>query len=48
MQAEFYFRDAAYNVTASVSDGYMLTVELEKLDDASRWRGDFPAACAHA
>ena len=48
MQAEYVFRGVAYHVSASISDGCMLTVELEQLDDTSRWRGDFPAACAHA
>ncbi len=46
MQAEFVFRDIAYSVTASVADACTLTVELEQLDDASLWRGDFPVACA--
>ena len=29
-----------------MTDGCTLTVELEQLDDSSRWRGEFPAACA--
>ncbi len=47
MQAECEFRNVIYTITASVSDGSVLTVELEQLDDLSRWQGNFPAACAH-
>ena len=46
MQAECVFRNVAYTVTASVANGCILTVELEQLDDLSRWQGEFPAVCA--
>ena len=42
-QAEFH--GVQYTVRTTVAEGASLTVEVEQLSEASRWRGDFSAQC---
>ncbi|GAX84244.1 hypothetical protein CEUSTIGMA_g11667.t1 [Chlamydomonas eustigma] len=38
---EISFHDVAYALTTSVVNGDTLSIDVEQLSDASRWRGDF-------
>lgn len=39
------FHGVVYTVRTAVVDGESLTVEIEQLSEASRWRGEFSAQC---